>query len=330
MIDARTEVKGKKKLASGREAQRLDGEQQSIKIIANATSYGIFVELIVEELGRAEQRMCFGSGREPFEISTAKGEKPGRYFHPLIATLITGAARLLLATSEVLAASSDLDWAFCDTDSMALAKPAGMDAAEFMIRARAICDWFSPLNPYAKKEPLLKIEDANHRIADGKLTGKLEPLVCFAVSAKRYVLFNLTEDGDIRIRKASAHGLGHLLDPYGEKDAPAEIPAPCTKLSIIGVDRWQYDLWYKIIRAALDGHPDQVDLGYHAALGQPAASRYAATTPQLLRWFKTFNQNREPRDQVWPFNFLLAFQASPGKHMKDLANGMSHWCPVNL
>src|SRR5262249_28533707 len=42
-----------------------------------------------------------------------------------------------------------------------------------------------------------------------------------------------------------------------------------------------------------------------------AASRYAATTPELLRWFKTYNQNRAYRDQVRPFGFLLAFQGLP-------------------
>ena len=60
-------------------------------------------------------------------------------------------------------------------------------------------------------------------------------------------------------------------------------------LDDIGVERWQYDLWYKIIRAALDGHPDQVDLSYHDALKQPAVSRYGATTPALLKWFAAFN-----------------------------------------
>jgi hypothetical protein len=310
MIDARNEVKAKMKRASGHEAARLDAEQQSIKIIANATSYGIFVEQIVEELDSPEHRMCFGSGGEPFQVSTAKGEKPGRYFHPLIATLITGAARLMLAITEVLASVGGLDWAFCDTDSMALAKPADMDNAEFMTLASDICDWFKPLNLYAKKGAPFKIEDANYEVADGKLTDKLEPLFCFAVSAKQYVLFNKTPDGNIKIRKASAHGLGHLLPPYAEADAPAEIPPPCVSLSTIGVDRWQYDLWYKIICAALDGHPDQVDLEYHPALDQPAASRYAATTPKQLRWFKTFNKSRPPSDQVRPFNFLLAFQAS--------------------
>jgi hypothetical protein len=60
-------------------------------------------------------------------------------------------------------------------------------------------------------------------------------------------------------------------------------------LDAIGVDRWQYDLWHEIIRAALDGHPDQVGVSYHEGLSRAAASRYGATTPALLQWFKTFN-----------------------------------------
>ena len=76
-----------------------------------------------------------------------------------------------------------------------------------------------------------------------------------------------------------------------------------------GVERWHYDLWYNIIRAALDGHPDQVALTYHEGLNRPAASRYGATTPALLNWFKLFNRNRAYGDQVKPFNFLNSFQA---------------------
>jgi hypothetical protein len=128
------------------------------------------------------------------------------------------------------------------------------------------------------------------------------------ISAKRYALFNLSNAGEPIIRKASAHGLGHFMAPYRDNDAPASIPAPSEKLSDIGVQRWQYDLWFKIIRAILDGHPNQVDLGYHAALSQPAASRYGATTPMILRWLKCFNQSRAYGDQVKPFNFLVSFQ----------------------
>ncbi len=85
----------------------------------------------------------------------------------------------------------------------------------------------------------------------------------------------------------------------------------------MGVDRWQYDLWYKVIQVALDGHPDQVDLSYHDALRQPAVSRYGATTPALLKWFDAFNRGREYPDQVKPFNFLNAFHARPQFELPD-------------
>jgi hypothetical protein len=89
------------------------------------------------------------------------------------------------------------------------------------------------------------------------------------------------------------------------------IPVPVVPLGEIGVERWHYDLWHQVIRAALDRHPDQVDLDYHPNLNKPAASRYAATTPALLDWFKVHNVDLAYSDQVGPFNFLLAFQVEP-------------------
>lgn len=317
IIDFRSTVKAKLKTSAGLVADRLDSEQNALKILANATSYGIFVELNIEELDEREKRLCYGPSGKPFAITTKKSEDPGRYFHPLLATLITGAARLMLAISETLAMRASLDWALCDTDSMALAKPPSMPHEEFIRRAKSVCDWFTPLNPYEQKAPLFKTENINYGIESGKLTSELAPLFCFAVSAKRYVLFNIDADGRPVIRKASAHGLGHLRAPYPDIDAPKSIPAPCMPLDKIGVERWQYDLWYQIIVAALDGYPDQVELDYHPLLSQPAASRYGATTPKLLRWFKTYNQTRSYRDQVKPFNFLLAFQASPALSVVD-------------
>ena len=67
--------------------------------------------------------------------------------------------------------------------------------------------------------------------------------------------------------------------------APASIPAPIVKEKDLGVPRWQHDLWYRIITAALDGHPAQVDLTDITGLDVPAVSRYGATTPALLHWF---------------------------------------------
>ena len=310
VIDLRSTVKKRLKEAEQSERPTLDSTQQTLKILANSTSYGNFVELNVEGLTKPQLRQCYGYAGEPFTISTDKGEEPGKYFHPLIATLITGAARLMLAITEHLTLDAGLDWALCDTDSMAIAKPERMTNPEFIAKVEAIRHWFTPLNPYAEKGSLLKFEDVNSRLENGNASKTIEPLYCFAISAKRYALFNIV-DGEIIIRKASAHGLGHLLPPYKEADAPAAIPPPATGLVEIGVERWQYDLWYQIVRAAIEGHPDQVNLDYHPNLRLPAASRYAATTPSLLRWFAEHNACRAYPEQVKPSNFLLAYQIAP-------------------
>jgi hypothetical protein len=311
VIDMRSAAKSQIKTAPVEELATLDSTQLTLKIIANSMSYGNFVELNVEDLTRRENRTCYGHTGKPFSIVTDKIEEPGRYFHPLIGTLITGAARLMLAITERLIADQGLDWAFCDTDSMAIAKPEGMNEAKFEAKVRAIRSWFDALNPYAEKSPLLKLEDVNFALANGKPTKQSRPLYCYAVSAKRYALFNITSDGQIIIRKASAHGLGHLRPPYTESEAPPSISAPGVGLDEIGVERWQYDLWHQIIRAAIDDHPDQFDLDYHPNLNLPAASRYGATTPNLLGWFDKHNEGRSYADQVRPSNFLLAYQINP-------------------
>ena len=67
-----------------------------------------------------------------------------------------------------------------------------------------------PLNPYGTSESLLKLEDANVGLGNSKT---LEPLYCYTISSKRYSLFNLDAKGRPILRKASAHGLGHLRSP---------------------------------------------------------------------------------------------------------------------
>jgi hypothetical protein len=156
----------------------------------------------------------------------------------------------------------------------------------------------------------------------------LEPLYVLAVSAKRYALFNLDAKGRPIIRKASAHGLGHLVAPYGDDAETHGIPKPAVPVGqraadTIGVHRWQHDVWYQILTAAIEGHPDQVRL-IGAAWDQPAVSRYGATTPAILRWFEKYNRDRPYGEQVRPFGFLLAFQAdSVGSRPlpDDAANG---------
>jgi hypothetical protein len=236
-----------------------------------------------------------------------KDERPGRYFHPLLAATITGAARLMLALAERLILDEGLEWAFCDTDSMAIARPENMPETNYYERVERIVGWFSALNPYNFAGSILKIEDVNYNLENAK---KREPLFVWAVSAKRYALFNI-ENGQPVIRKASAHGLGHLQAPYDKTNPAKGIPAPRGKLEKIGVELWHHELWWLIAKAAIDGHPDDVKFNHHPALRKPAASRYAATTPKYLRWFDKYNDGLPYALKLKPFGFVSAFSARP-------------------
>lgn len=304
VIELRQATKRQIKDATGGERQALDTEQHALKILANSTSYGIWVEVNVDEPASRKTVTVYGTCK-PFEFRAKLIEEPGQFFHPLLATLITGAARLMLVIAESLANERQLDWAFCDTDSMAFARPDGMKDDEFGQRVQEIVNWFAKLNPYEFFGSILKIEDVNLGLG----SEEPEALHCFAISAKRYALFNLASDGSPVMRKVSAHGLGHLRPPYDEHQVPANLPVPDESVLRDGTARWHCDFWHQIVNAALAGAPDRVQRGWHPAMDNPAVSRYGATTPTLLRWFATHNRNRPYREQVKPFNFMLALSA---------------------
>jgi hypothetical protein len=151
---------------------------------------------------------------------TREGGKARLLFPSFACTLITGAARLLLTTVERLSLDAGLDWALCDTDSMALAKPHSMDHETFVGECLKVARWFDLFNPYEIKGPLFKVEDINY----GAESKDLAPLYCYAISSKRYALFNLDADGEPILRKASAHRLGDKSAPCDEDHAPTSIP----------------------------------------------------------------------------------------------------------
>lgn len=298
----------------------LDAQQMMLKLLANSTSYGIYAEQNAQSQDRPRDVDLFGHDSE-FRTRSTTVEEPGTHFHPLIATLITGAARLMLACAERGAELNGIGWAFCDTDSLALARPDWMGDGEFLQRCADVTNWFDQLDPYGDGKPLFKVEDQNFALSADKPTERHCPLYALAISAKRYVLFNLAPDRKPIIRKALAHGLGHLMEPYGDKDAPKSIPLPPHGLARMDVKRWQHDLWHHIVAAFLAGHPDSIELPRTRRLDQPARSRYGATTPALLRWFRHFNRGKPLSEQVKPFNFMCAFTVSKVGFAAEIAHG---------
>jgi len=274
--------------------------EKPLKVLVNATGYGIFVELNAEDSAKPQLRFCYAGGDQASEMHTETFEKPGPYFHPLIGTMITGAARLMLTLAERKASENGLDWVFCDTDSLALAKPSEMSEAGFIDRVHETVDWFKKLNPYSFGGSILQIEKVNYK-GEKKENG-FEPLHCVAISAKRYALYVKGADGLLDLCKGSAHGLGHLVAPYPDKDEGQ-------RRRRLKVGQWQEDVWIEIIRACEAGTPDDFDLSKLPGFEKIAASQYAATRPQLLGWFRGWNESRPFDRQVKPFNFLLALQA---------------------
>ena len=138
----------------------------------------------------------------PRELRVAHFEEPGEFFAPFIATHITAGGRLMLAICERLAANRGLSYAFCDTDSMAFARPDDMSQKDFLARVNDIVNWFAPLYPYKQPEkpdpedPLSILQKEKVNWKPGQ-KGVHEPLYCIALAAKRYALFNWVSFKDV-------------------------------------------------------------------------------------------------------------------------------------
>ena len=71
--------KQKEKNAAEREIKRLDSEQLALKILANATSYGVFIELNVEETDEQNDVLKIHTATGSRKAHGAKREEPGEY-----------------------------------------------------------------------------------------------------------------------------------------------------------------------------------------------------------------------------------------------------------
>jgi hypothetical protein len=307
---------------------------ESLKVTANSTSYGIYAEMRRRELpGRQRERITVHGKDDPFEADTHTPETPGPYCFPPMAACITAAARLMLATLEMLVAGAGGTWAFCDTDSMAivateegglgecLGGPHHTSDGEEAIRALSfdrvdgIVRRFEALNPYDRTivpGSVLEIEQENYEPVGSKPEevdrDRPRQLHCYAISAKRYALYNLDPEGRPilrsvvddpdtddaagsddedpdplgELRKHSEHGLGHLLNPTDPEDESRE---------------WIAQLWEYIIRTDAFGQEAKEP----SFLDRPALTRSAITTWDLQKRFHTYNAGRPKTTQIRPF-----------------------------
>jgi len=295
--------------------------QHFLKILANSTAYGIFVELNRQEDQAAAVEVF---GLDHFTGHVAHVEEPGRFFFPILGTLITGAARLMLALAEAEVTKRGGTYAMMDTDSLAVVAseqgglipcsggPETLPDGRAAIRAlswhqvQGIVDRFVALTPYDRSivpGSVLKVEDENFARDPDDPQGKRvmrdrrEQLWCLAISAKRYVLFNLTAPGEPTLRKWSDHGLGHLLPPWPRKRDGAPN------------DDWIHQVWAMIVRESLGLAVPESDW-----LDQPILTRLSISTPTMRDWFEGLNGKKPYAGQIKPHNFLLAAHVAPFGH----------------
>lgn len=255
-----------------------------LKICANSTSYGMFYELTPQKRFNPVRVKVF-SGEHSHEQSVTTIEKPGEWYFPPIASLITGGSHFLLAMLECCITDRGGHYLFCDTDSMCIVatRTGGWVSCpnEHRIRAlswkdvEAIAARFASLNCYDHdKVPgsILKVEKVNYH------KGNRIQLYGYGISAKRYVLYRYDEKDNIVIVDAKAHGLGYLFPP---KDADGDDPN----------DDWIREVWRWLLQAAGVAVPKSTPPWFAI----PAMMRITVSTPAILGMLKGFTR---------PFNFV--------------------------
>jgi hypothetical protein len=310
-------VLGKNERLAREDVERLD---KSLKVFASATSYGIFAEMNRQESEKRVKVQCRGIDPEPYECSVIHPEHHGEFCFPPLASLITGAARLMLALLEHSVSELGGTYAMEDTDSMAIVatehggivpckggklctknSEEGIKALAWS-EVRQIVAKFEALNPYDRKiisGSVLKIEEDNF----DPNTGKQRQLHCLAISAKRYALFLMGGNGEPALLRAglnnkkdrwSRHGLGHLLNPADPEASDRD---------------WTGAVWETIVRRAMRLSVRKLEFA-----NVPAIGRITVSSPALMKCLKSLNEGKPYSDQIKPFNFLQTSHVAPFGH----------------
>ncbi|WP_231591692.1 DNA polymerase [Methanosarcina sp. WH1] len=268
LVEERQKIKEKSKKADKNdpELQHISSRAQAIKILVNALSYGIFIELNPEDK-KSEFQVY---GLDNFVTKENRFEKSGKYFHPLLAVMITSGARLFLTMAEARLKELGAIHTYMDTDSVFVPPEKAQELVEF----------FKPLNPYNIDIPLLKPEKKD--------------LWFYGIASKRYALYYY-ENGKIRFmedeRSYKLHGLGHLTNPFPNS-----------------VEDWQAEIWQDILKlhyGQITGRDIEEKYSNLYAISQLTVS-----TSNVLNRFKKLNEGKPWKEQIKPFNFfLVGFQA---------------------
>jgi hypothetical protein len=309
--------------------------KKALKVLANAASYGIYAEMNRQESDSEINVTCYGIDADSYTCRVTHPDVPGEYCFPPLASLITGAARLMLALLEHCVTREGGTYAMEDTDSMAIVAtkrgelipcpggPERMKDGHEAVKAlswkqvKTIARQFAALNPYdraAVPDSVLKIEDDN----PDPVTRKQRQLYCVAISAKRYALFLLDENSEPVLLRGSCPFCGRKNKPSAAEclgcNKPIHLNNEEDRWSEHGLghllnpsdpddeDReWIARVWMNIVRKALR-LPTRKARFEHL----PAIGRVTISSPSVMRPFARFNKGKRYVDQIKPFNFLLS------------------------
>jgi hypothetical protein len=284
--------------------------EKALKVLASATSYGIWAQMDRREDDEKLEITCHGIDPEPFSCKVANPDVPGEFCFPPLASLITGGARLMLALLEQSVSELGGTYVMEDTDSMAVVAtergglvpcwggPFEMNDGRSAVKALSwqqvneISERFRKLSPYRNKSSsILKIERDNYDPA----TGKQRQIYCLAISAKRYALFLRDEPGNpVLLQKGvnnhedrwSEHGLGHLRNPHDFESEDRD---------------WIRQVWLSILQIGLRLPTEPLSFEHF-----PAVGRVAITNPKVMRSLAKLNLGKKYGERLKPFNFLLS------------------------
>jgi hypothetical protein len=287
-----------------------DPAEAAIKATVNSVAYGIPIEVNTTPEPAGAQVLVHLPDGSSYTVKAPGSEEPGDYFHPLLATFVAGAGRLLLALVMRMVDDQGGTYAFCDTDSLfiaatetggGLANPTG-DPIELLTwqQVADIADRLVSLNPYGGAlhgKSVLKIETDNFYPA----TGLQRQTYAWVIASKRYALYTLDQDGrpviinDQGVARRSEHGLGHLHKPPNEPDQESFY------------DQW----WNHLLHQALGFDSPTPDW-----FGLPAIGRLTLTNPQDQKALSGYNARRRYEDQIRPWGFGISATPTPAEQAR--------------
>ncbi len=313
------------------ERQRLD---LFLKITANAGAYGVLARFDRKELAESTRVRVFGSDDDPTRSTHLGSGGPG-------ALLLSSGRCLDHRRGQAPARDARTGRGGCGRNVRLLrhrlhgdrGHPPGQDGGCLTpdgsghVRAlptdkvRAIVARFDPLNPYGRSL-VPSLWKAEHDSLE-------RPLTCYAVSAKRYMLYRTERQGApelVRVVDApeeraateelgmesgeeedlvdwSEHGLGLYLDPLNPE---------LSRRDETGRRVWIREAWEWVLR-------DDPEAPLPPWADTYALTRFTVSSPRLADWFSGYDAARPREDRIRPGTFGLL--AHPVGFLGPLARG---------